>query len=206
MPPPARRTTVNPEVCAALLKRNSRHTHGLGARYVLHEKHGMAKARQALENLNYTAEKVSLLKKEISFRRKPKAEKPRQTRSARKNEKEPRKQRRRREPGAKRRRGKRATWSWPFLCPSRRTDQTSKSPRSFGPPEFAAAIEEQAAALARHAKVLGALDLLVPVRRVLRIGRVGCDLGPRAGDHGLGGHVHGQRITTSRSCSRGSSA
>jgi type IV pilus assembly protein PilM len=47
-------------------------------------------------------EKVSLLKKEISFRRKPKAEKPRQKRSARKDEKQPRKQRRRREPGAKR--------------------------------------------------------------------------------------------------------
>ena len=47
-------------------------------------------------------EKVSLLKKEISLRRKPKAEKPRQKRSARKDEKQPRKQRRRREPGAKR--------------------------------------------------------------------------------------------------------
>ena len=47
-------------------------------------------------------EKVSLLKKEISLRRKPKAEKPRQKRSARKDEKQPRKQRRRRERGAKR--------------------------------------------------------------------------------------------------------
>ena len=29
------------------------HTHGLGAKYVLHERHGMAKARHALETLNY---------------------------------------------------------------------------------------------------------------------------------------------------------
>jgi len=36
------------------------HTHGLGARYVLHEKHGMAKARAALETLNYKVEKVLL--------------------------------------------------------------------------------------------------------------------------------------------------
>jgi gliding motility-associatede transport system auxiliary component len=38
------------------------HSHGLGARYVLHERHGMAKARHALETMNYTAEKVSLLR------------------------------------------------------------------------------------------------------------------------------------------------
>ena len=38
------------------------HTHGLGAKYVLHERHGMAKARHALETMNYRVEKVSLLK------------------------------------------------------------------------------------------------------------------------------------------------
>jgi ABC-type uncharacterized transport system involved in gliding motility auxiliary subunit len=37
------------------------HTHGLGAQYVLHERHGIAKARHALENLNYKVEKVSLV-------------------------------------------------------------------------------------------------------------------------------------------------
>lgn len=36
------------------------HSHGLGVQYVLHEQHGMAKARNALETLNYTAEKISL--------------------------------------------------------------------------------------------------------------------------------------------------
>jgi ABC-type uncharacterized transport system involved in gliding motility auxiliary subunit len=36
------------------------HSHGLGAQYVLHQQHGMAKARGALETLNYTVEKVSL--------------------------------------------------------------------------------------------------------------------------------------------------
>ncbi|MGH7415182.1 MAG: GldG family protein [Candidatus Rokuibacteriota bacterium] len=39
------------------------HSHGLGAKYVLHERHGMAKARHALETLNYKVEKVSLLKR-----------------------------------------------------------------------------------------------------------------------------------------------
>ena len=39
------------------------HAHGLGARYVLHERHGMAKARHALEVLNYTVEKVLLLQR-----------------------------------------------------------------------------------------------------------------------------------------------
>src|SRR5688572_11511680 len=38
------------------------HSHGLGARYVLHERHGMAKARHALETLNYKVEKVLLMK------------------------------------------------------------------------------------------------------------------------------------------------
>jgi hypothetical protein len=37
------------------------HSHGLGVQYVLHERHGMAKARHALETLNYRVEKVSLL-------------------------------------------------------------------------------------------------------------------------------------------------
>src|SRR5947208_1339218 len=37
------------------------HSHGLGAKYVLHERHGMAKARHALETINYTVEKVPLL-------------------------------------------------------------------------------------------------------------------------------------------------
>ncbi len=36
------------------------HTHGLGARFVLHEQHGMAKARNALETLNYEVVKVTL--------------------------------------------------------------------------------------------------------------------------------------------------
>jgi ABC-type uncharacterized transport system involved in gliding motility auxiliary subunit len=39
------------------------HSHGLGARFVLHERHGMAKARHALETLNYTVEKVLLLQR-----------------------------------------------------------------------------------------------------------------------------------------------
>jgi ABC-type uncharacterized transport system involved in gliding motility auxiliary subunit len=39
------------------------HSHGLGARYVLHERHGMAKARHALETLNYRVEKVLLLQR-----------------------------------------------------------------------------------------------------------------------------------------------
>jgi ABC-type uncharacterized transport system involved in gliding motility auxiliary subunit len=37
------------------------HTHGLGAQYVLHERHGMAKARNALETLNYEVVKLLLL-------------------------------------------------------------------------------------------------------------------------------------------------
>jgi len=39
------------------------HTHGLGAKYVLHERHGMAKARHALETVNYKVEKVLLLQR-----------------------------------------------------------------------------------------------------------------------------------------------
>lgn len=38
------------------------HTHGLGAQYVLHERHGMAKARHALETFNYEVAKVSLVR------------------------------------------------------------------------------------------------------------------------------------------------
>lgn len=36
------------------------HSHGLGAQYVLHEQHGMAKARQALETMNYQVDTVTL--------------------------------------------------------------------------------------------------------------------------------------------------
>jgi ABC-type uncharacterized transport system involved in gliding motility auxiliary subunit len=36
------------------------HSHGLGAQYVLHQQHGMAKARNALEAMNYKVEKVLL--------------------------------------------------------------------------------------------------------------------------------------------------
>ena len=39
------------------------HTHGLGAKYVLHERHGMAKARHALETVNYRVEKMLLLQR-----------------------------------------------------------------------------------------------------------------------------------------------
>src|SRR5229473_1753463 len=38
------------------------HTHGLGAQYVLHERHGMAKARHSLEAMNYDVEKVLLVR------------------------------------------------------------------------------------------------------------------------------------------------
>jgi ABC-type uncharacterized transport system involved in gliding motility auxiliary subunit len=38
------------------------HSHGLGAKLVIHEQHGMAKARTALEAMNYTVEKVSLMR------------------------------------------------------------------------------------------------------------------------------------------------
>jgi hypothetical protein len=39
------------------------HSHGLGAQYVLHQQHGMAKARNALESMNYKLEKFSLMRK-----------------------------------------------------------------------------------------------------------------------------------------------
>ena len=38
------------------------HTHGLGAQYVLHDRHGMAKARHSLEAMNYDVEKVLLVR------------------------------------------------------------------------------------------------------------------------------------------------
>jgi ABC-type uncharacterized transport system involved in gliding motility auxiliary subunit len=38
------------------------HSHGLGVQYVLHEQHGMAKARNALETMNYKVEKISLMR------------------------------------------------------------------------------------------------------------------------------------------------
>ena len=37
------------------------HSHGLGTEYVMHERHGMAKARHSLESMNYVVEKISLL-------------------------------------------------------------------------------------------------------------------------------------------------
>ena len=36
------------------------HSHGLGSQYVLHERHGFAKARHGLEALNYTVTKIAL--------------------------------------------------------------------------------------------------------------------------------------------------
>lgn len=36
------------------------HSHGIGAKVVVHERHGMAKARNALETMNYQIEKVAL--------------------------------------------------------------------------------------------------------------------------------------------------
>src|SRR5215470_10737277 len=43
------------------------HTHGLGAKYVLHERHGMAKARHALETVNYKVEKVLLAQRSTAL-------------------------------------------------------------------------------------------------------------------------------------------
>ncbi|HEX7951717.1 MAG TPA: GldG family protein [Burkholderiales bacterium] len=40
---------------------NPGHSHGLGSKVVLHERHGIAKARHGLETLNYVVEKISLL-------------------------------------------------------------------------------------------------------------------------------------------------
>lgn len=39
------------------------HSHGLGTQYVLHQQHGMSKARNALETMNYKVEKVSPLRR-----------------------------------------------------------------------------------------------------------------------------------------------
>ena len=36
------------------------HNHGMGAKYVLHERHGLAKARASLETLNFTVEALTL--------------------------------------------------------------------------------------------------------------------------------------------------
>lgn len=36
------------------------HAHGLGGKFVVHERHGMAKARNSLESMNYSVEKVAL--------------------------------------------------------------------------------------------------------------------------------------------------
>jgi len=45
------------------------HSHGLGEQFVLHERHGIAKARHSLETLNYTVEKVSLLQAQTDLSR-----------------------------------------------------------------------------------------------------------------------------------------
>ncbi len=48
---------------------NAGHSHGLGAKLVIHEQHGMAKARQALESMNYSVEKISLLQRNNALSR-----------------------------------------------------------------------------------------------------------------------------------------
>jgi len=45
------------------------HSHGLGTKVVKHERHGMAKARHGLENMNYVVEKISLLQGENTLSR-----------------------------------------------------------------------------------------------------------------------------------------
>lgn len=45
------------------------HSHGVGQKVVIHEQHGMAKARAALEAMNYTVEKVSLVKADTALSR-----------------------------------------------------------------------------------------------------------------------------------------
>lgn len=42
------------------LEGDAGHSHGLGTKLVLHERHGMAKARQSLEAMNYSVEKLFL--------------------------------------------------------------------------------------------------------------------------------------------------
>ena len=43
------------------------HHHGLGAAYVLHERHGLAKARHSLETLNFTVEKRTLVQRHLDL-------------------------------------------------------------------------------------------------------------------------------------------
>lgn len=43
------------------------HSHGLGAQYVLHERHGLAKARHSLEALNYRVEKRTLVQRNLDL-------------------------------------------------------------------------------------------------------------------------------------------
>lgn len=43
------------------------HSHGLGAQYVLHERHGMAQARHSLEALNYRVEKRALVQRHLDL-------------------------------------------------------------------------------------------------------------------------------------------
>ena len=43
------------------------HSHGLGAQYVMHERHGLAKARHSLEALNYTVEKRLLTQRRLDL-------------------------------------------------------------------------------------------------------------------------------------------
>lgn len=43
------------------------HSHGLGAQYVLHERHGLAKARHSLEALNYRVEKRALIQHHLDL-------------------------------------------------------------------------------------------------------------------------------------------
>jgi len=45
------------------------HTHGLGARFDIHERHGIAKARHGLEAMNYVVEKVALMKGDADLSR-----------------------------------------------------------------------------------------------------------------------------------------
>ena len=43
------------------------HSHGLGAQTILHERHGMAKARHGLETMNYSVKKVLLMQADDSL-------------------------------------------------------------------------------------------------------------------------------------------
>ena len=46
---------------------NAGHSHGIGAKLVMHERHGIAKARHGLEAMNYVAKKVSLMQANASL-------------------------------------------------------------------------------------------------------------------------------------------